>query len=119
MRTPVRRRLAAIVLVTSVLVACAGVSTRVDGTLVTVVNTGDPDNVAVVVEPDEGDQVGSTDVEVVFDLEDLRCIEGREATLDDLRPGIDVRARRSDSSEIETSDPPIVRGADVAIRCDD
>ena len=69
-------------------------------------------------EPDEGDLIGSTDVQLNFGLDLLRCIGGGQATAGDLRPGIDVRAQRFDSDEIDTSDPPSVRATDVAIRCD-
>ena len=105
-------------LVVVVLAGCAGLGNRVDGTLVEVLDTGEPGMAAVIVELDEGDLIGSTDVQLNFDLDVLRCIEGGEATADDLRPGIDVRAQRFDSDEIDTMDPPSVRGTDVAIRCD-
>jgi hypothetical protein len=86
--------------------------------VVEVLDTEDPEMAAVIVELDEGDLIGSTNVQLSFDLDVLRCIEGGEATQADLRPGIDVRAQRFDSNEIDTSDPPGVRGTDVAIRCD-
>lgn len=98
---------------------CAGLSNRVDGTLIDVLNTEDPALIAILVELDEGDIIGSTDVVVTFDPEVLRCIEGRDATREDLRPGIDVRAQRVDSDEVDASDPPAVRAIDVAVRCDD
>ncbi len=105
-------------LVAVVLAGCAGLGNRVDGTLVEMLETDDPGMAAVIVELDEGDLIGSTDVQLNFDLDVLRCIEGGEVTTDDLRPGIDVRAQRFDSDEIDAMDPPSVRGTDVAIRCD-
>lgn len=80
-------------------------------------DTEDPEMAAVIVELDEGDLIGSTDVQLNFDLGVLRCIDGGEAAAADLRPGIDVRAQRFDSDEIDSMDPPSVRGVDVAIRC--
>lgn len=105
-------------LVAVALVGCGGLGNRVDGTLVEVLDTEDPEIVAVIVELDEGDLAGSTDVQLSFDLDVLRCIEGGEATQADLRPGIDIRAQRFDSDDIDDMDPPGVRGTDVAIRCD-
>lgn len=110
---------AAAALVGAVATGCAGSGNRLDGTLVEVQDTGEPGTTAVLVELDEGDLNGSTDVRVTFDLEVLRCIEGGDATPDDLRPGIDVRAQRFDSDEIVSMDPPSVLGTDVAIRCSD
>ena len=98
---------------------CAGLGNRVDGTLVEVLDTEDPEVAAVIVELDEGDLNGSTDVQLSFDLDVLRCIEGRDGTRADLRPGVDIRAQRFDSDDIDDMDPPSVHGIDVAIRCDE
>lgn len=84
-------------------VGCAGLGNRVDGTLIEVIDTGVGDTAAIVVELDEGELAGSTDVVVNFSLDVLRCIEGGEATTEDLRPGVDVRAQRFDSDEIDTA----------------
>lgn len=99
-------------------VGCAGLGNRVDGTVVQVLDTEDPEMAAVIVELDEGDLNGSTDVQLSFELDVLRCIDGGEVTAADLRPGIDIRAQRFDSDDIDDMDPPGVRGVDVAIRCD-
>lgn len=117
--SPILSTLVTTVLVTISLAGCAGLGNRVDGTLVEVQEWEEPDTAAILVELDEGDIIGSTDVLLIFDLDVLRCIEGGEASADDLRPGIDVRAQRTDNDAIESMDPPPVRGTDVAIRCGD
>lgn len=114
---PGRSTLLVATLVVVASAGCAGIGNRVDGTLVEVQEWEEPDTAAILVELDEGDIIGSTDVLLIFDLDVLRCIEGGDATPDDLKPGIDVRAQRTDNDAIDSMDPPPVRGTDVAIRC--